>query len=183
MCVCVRACVLKTVNMFSSDKTKMLWFVDKFLKCGGGLNLRRIAEIKLYEKLFWGFPVKRTNKEAQRRAWKTMLYTSLLLSNGNHVYLFPQYVKDFLLVVHSALILYSLPRRVSLGTILYRSRYTPITFRISVQKKLWCLLFRELETLPASMYILRMALLIRVIIKVLCRADLKFFKSVNKAKN
>jgi len=53
---------------------------------------------------------------------------------------------------------------------------------ISVQKKIWCLLFRELETLPALMYILRMALLIRVIIKVLHRADLKFFKPVSKAK-
>lgn len=46
----------------------------------------------------------------------------LLLSNGNHVYLYPQYVDDFLLVVHSALTLYSLPRRVSLGTILYRKQ-------------------------------------------------------------
>lgn len=50
------------------------------------------------------------------------VYSPLLPNNGNHVYLFLQYVKDFLLVVHSALILYSLPRRVSLGTILYRKQ-------------------------------------------------------------
>lgn len=63
------------------------------------------------------------NKEAQRRAWKTIMYTfPSSLNNENHVYLFPPYVKDFLLVVHSALILYSLPRRVSLGTILYRKQ-------------------------------------------------------------
>ncbi|EDM14771.1 rCG46768 [Rattus norvegicus] len=33
------------------------------------------------------------------------------------------------------------------------------------------------------MYIFRAALLIHVIIKVLTKAELKFFKSVNKAKN
>lgn len=63
------------------------------------------------------------------------------------------------------------------------SRYTSITFRIRVQKKIRCLLFRELETLPPSMYMLRMALLIHVIIQVLNRGDLRLFKSVNKAKN
>lgn len=58
MCVCARACVrvcvcvLKTVNMFSSDKTTMLWFVEKFLKCGGGLKCRGIAEIGFHEELF-----------------------------------------------------------------------------------------------------------------------------------
>lgn len=120
---CVCACVLKTVNMFSSDKTKILWFVDKFLKCGGGFKtFRRIAEIKLHEKWFRSFPVKCVNKEAPIRAWKRILDSPLLLCNGNHMDLSPQYVKDFLLVVHSALTLYSLPRRVSLGTILYRKQ-------------------------------------------------------------
>lgn len=33
-----------------------------------------------------------------------IVYSPLLLSNGNHLYLYPQYVEDFLLVVHSALI-------------------------------------------------------------------------------
>lgn len=43
--------------------------------------------------------------------------------DGNHVYLFSPHGKDFLFVRHSALILYSLPRRVSLGTLLlYRKQ-------------------------------------------------------------
>lgn len=137
-------------------------------------NLRRRAEIKLPEKLYGGFPVTCTNKGSQRRAWKTMYTLPSSLNNGNHVYLFPQYVKDFLLVVHSALILYSLPRRVSLGTILYRKQVYSDHIQDKCTEEVWCLLFRELETLPALMYILRMALLIRVIIKVLNRAELKF---------
>lgn len=51
-----------------------------------------------------------------------IVYSPLLLNNGNCVYLYPQYVEDFLLVVHSALILYTLSRRVSLGTILYKKQ-------------------------------------------------------------
>lgn len=122
-------------------------------------------------------------QRGQRRAWKTMYtYSPLLLHNGNHVYSFPQYVKISFqrYILHSFCIVYQggYPQeQYYIG-----SRYTWITFRISVQKKLWCLLFRELEILPAQMYILRMALLIHDIIQVLNRADLKFFKSVNKAK-
>lgn len=56
-------------------------------------------------------------------------------------------------------------------------------FRISVQKKLWCLLFKgELEIIPALMYILNMALLIHVITKVLQRADLKVFQNCKQSK-
>lgn len=45
------------------------------------------------------------------------------LNDGNHVYVVSHHVKDFLSVIHSALFLYSLPRRVSLGTILlYRKQ-------------------------------------------------------------
>lgn len=51
-----------------------------------------------------------------------IVYSPLLLNNGNCVYLYPQYVEDSLLVVHSALILYTLSRRVSLGTILYKKQ-------------------------------------------------------------
>lgn len=44
-------------------------------------------------------------------------------NHGNHVYVVSHHVKDFLSVIHSALTLYSLPRRVSLGTILlYRKQ-------------------------------------------------------------
>lgn len=48
--------------------------------------------------------------------------------------------------------------------------------------RIWCLLFRELEILPTLMYIFRKALFIHVIVKVLPKAEFKFFKSVNKAK-
>lgn len=121
-------------------------------------------------------------QRGSKKGLEDNVYCPLLLNNGKPCVLVPSVCKDFLSVVHSALILYSLPRRVSLGTILYRKQVYFDTFRISVQKKIRCLLFRELETLPALMCILRMALLIHVIIKVLNRADLKFFRSVNKAK-
>lgn len=62
------------------------------------------------------------NKGAQRDIEDNNVSSPLLPENGSHVYLFPQYVEDFPLVVHSALSLYSLPRRVSLGTILYRKQ-------------------------------------------------------------
>lgn len=72
-----------------------------------------------------------------------IVYFSLLLSNGNHMDSFPQYVKDFLLVVNSALTLYSLPRRVSLGTIFYRKQVCSDHIQDTCTEETRCLLFKK----------------------------------------